>query len=430
MGALNNLALTEIRLDQFASALRHFRDIVELGTPPPEVIHNISRLLMVSEQGIIPLPPATKGSFEEVLQQALEQGPGAPLQLEVGWVYMLPTREDLIGVVIPERPQHSTRPPDQFANLTAVGSGTGFVVFPGYILTNRHVLDSGDAFLVKREGLPQAFPAKKIALHSNPLVDLGLLHCTELKAEPLPLAFGPLASRGTEIAVFGYPETDTLGIKLKLTQGVISGVPTDLEVDEDLRGLYMLDAISNPGNSGGPICDRSGSVVAVLTASTRHLDFNMTLGTPIQLAQSLLKEAIPGFAPLIPKDQRLEWPDVDRQVSPSVVLITVYSQRVPVTWSGLRKPPSLFGLPDPWCSRCNGLGTVDCPNRRCSNGSVPTTRIRLVPRADGQGYAPFREPATAPCDVCGARGRFPCPLCRGTKLENPQEGKDYPPQGW
>ncbi len=82
--------------------------------------------------------------------------------------------------------------------------------------------------------------------------------------------------------------------------------------------MYAMDAAANPGNSGGPICDKSGSVVAVLTAGTVKMAFNYSYGVPSDAALTLLATAVPNFpppesaAPPAAKD----WPDVDRGQAP------------------------------------------------------------------------------------------------------------------
>ena len=87
--------------------------------------------------------------------------------------------------------------------------------------------------------------------------DLALLRCPDLIAPPLPLA-SQGARRGQDIMVLGYPEMFSLGASLKATRGVISGMPNPA-----LDNLYLYDAVTNSGNSGGPVFDQKGNVVAV-----------------------------------------------------------------------------------------------------------------------------------------------------------------------
>ena len=100
-------------------------------------------------------------------------------------------------------------------------------------------------------------PAKLVASSEKP--DLALLHCEGLDAAPLAIDPAP-CRRGTDIMTLGYPEMFVLGASLKSTRGVISAVPSSA-VDD----MYLYDAVINHGNSGGPVCDTHGNVVAVTT---------------------------------------------------------------------------------------------------------------------------------------------------------------------
>ena len=53
---------------------------------------------------------------------------------------------------------------------------------------------------------------------------------------------------------------DRLGADLKVTRGIVSTArKTDLDAD------VVVDAKVNPGNSGGPILDRDGNVMAIVS---------------------------------------------------------------------------------------------------------------------------------------------------------------------
>ena len=69
---------------------------------------------------------------------------------------------------------------------------------------------------------------------------------------------------GDEAYAVGHP----LGYVGSLTSGVISGLDRSIKASDGktLRGLIQFDAAVNPGNSGGPLLNRGGQVIGIVTA--------------------------------------------------------------------------------------------------------------------------------------------------------------------
>ena len=61
---------------------------------------------------------------------------------------------------------------------------------------------------------------------------------------------------------FGFPLAENLSSSVKLTRGIVSS----LSGPENDISLIQIDAALQPGNSGGPILDKKGNVVAVAVA--------------------------------------------------------------------------------------------------------------------------------------------------------------------
>ena len=204
-----------------------------------------------------------------------------------------------------------------------VGNGSGFVIAPGYVLTNRHVVEDADALVIQDPVRPDNPPvAAKIVAASKDL-DVAILKCELLSAPGVPISTIAVG-RGTEVLALGFPITNVVGKGLKATRGIVTGLPS-----KDTGNLLVLDAQINPGNSGGPLCDKSGRVIGIVAAKTFTERFVQGYGLAIPIADALpfLEKNIPAFAAKTDGDITLEWTDVDDRISQSTVLILIQKKR-------------------------------------------------------------------------------------------------------
>lgn len=144
----------------------------------------------------------------------------------------------------------------------ALASGTGFLINDlGLILTNRHVVDGAKELSVV---LGTSDKRKATVVVIDDKLDLALIQIKPKENEKLPFVqFSPKDSPGdgAECTVMGYPMIDRLGATIKITRGIVSGTPRKSELGADV----LIDAKVNPGNSGGPILDRFGHVMAIVS---------------------------------------------------------------------------------------------------------------------------------------------------------------------
>ena len=115
------------------------------------------------------------------------------------------------------------------------------------------------------------------------------MRATEPVANLVPAVLGnPAAVRqGSEAYAMGSP----FGLGGSMSVGVISGLDRSFKVpDSDLvlHGLIQIDAAVNPGNSGGPLLDREGHVIGIVTALINPTDEDVFIGiglaVPIDVA--------------------------------------------------------------------------------------------------------------------------------------------------
>ena len=144
------------------------------------------------------------------------------------------------------------------------GSGTGFLVQPGLLITNSHVID--DEFLANvKVRFPSAekdqqgpYPAALVFEDSRR--DLALL-TVKSKLPPLCIAPAYTFRKGEDIIVIGNPGLSGAQVlENAISRGVMS-TKTQLEGMQ----FYQLGIAVNPGNSGGPVFDSTGAVIGVVT---------------------------------------------------------------------------------------------------------------------------------------------------------------------
>jgi hypothetical protein len=162
--------------------------------------------------------------------------------------------------------------------LDTVGMGSGFVVAPGYIVTNYHVVEvppeasSADIYIVPHKDTGAAYQQVKLV---KPWVegDLALLAAPNLKIDPLKLYLTPY--KNERVVAMGYPDvTDHLlnrsGTALLepadayVTQGSIALFASSNPDGSRVDTLFHTAPI-NHGNSGGPLLNECGQVVGVNT---------------------------------------------------------------------------------------------------------------------------------------------------------------------
>ena len=407
ISALNNLAISEIRLHQYDRALGHWEAALALAPASSEVIQNLGRATYLAQHGGIHVPPAAERRFRDLYAAAAVSVDAGKFSDRTGWLYLgycAPLGEK--ALIDQQSNPGSKKSKDR---LMTVGSGTGFVVHPGYVLTNRHVVEhSGGISVVPPEGAGAELPATVVAVGKTPDDDLAVIHCDGLAAPPLPFINRNLASRGTEIMVLGFPGMHQ-GAKpsLKSTRGIVAGLP-----DESFN-FYALDAVTNPGNSGGPICDATGSVLGIHCARTVQLNMNYGLAVPHSRALPLLESCIPGYQQVPPEAEIKAWSQVDELASRSTVLIWIkgLASNAGISQTTKKQESSQI-LEDRWCMICNGRGTVECPNRDCQNGTLGGTRMEHTwtnPISGEKLYRPVH--IRVPCKTCDGKGIVDCPHC-------------------
>ena len=155
-------------------------------------------------------------------------------------------------------------------------TGTGFVVSPGRVVTNAHVVAGVSQPVVEVPG-GGALPGRVVYFDSQR--DLAVLAVEGLATESLGLS--PDLPAGTAAAFAGYPHGGPFQSKPATVQGISTVLVPDIYGNNPVPDeVYKLAGDVQPGNSGGPLLTTGGQVAGVIFAKTTS---NAALGFAIPM---------------------------------------------------------------------------------------------------------------------------------------------------
>lgn len=169
------------------------------------------------------------------------------------------------------------------ADPEPAGIGSGVVVDDeGRIMTAHHVVRDATRIEVQfADGTVS--PARVV--NADPANDIAVLESDRSPQVIVPAVLGG----GVRVGDPAYPVGNPLGYSGSLTAGVVSGLGRSITREDGagtLGGLIQFDAAVNPGSSGGPLLNRAGQVVGIVTAlanPTEHRTF-IGLGFAVPIA--------------------------------------------------------------------------------------------------------------------------------------------------
>lgn len=165
--------------------------------------------------------------------------------------------------------------------------GSGVIVDgAGSILTSLHVVNGASKIMIT---FADGTHSEGVIALAQPELDIAVLQAFVLPPLFVPAVLGnPGALQvGDEAYAVGHP----FGLYGSMSAGVISGFNRTFKPqnsDIEIEGLIQIDAAVNPGNSGGPLLNRYGHVVGIVTGIVNPSEQNFFIGVafavPINLA--------------------------------------------------------------------------------------------------------------------------------------------------
>jgi hypothetical protein len=201
-------------------------------------------------------------------------------------------------------------------------TGTGFVISEhGHFLTNYHVIEDASRITVKL-ATGETFEATLLRQDINNDIALLKINGPQRFKRWFILGDSDEARIGDKTFAVGFPLSDILGDKPRLTEGIISAA---YGIGNDARA-FQISAPIQPGNSGGPLLDKANRVIgitvstldsSVLYNETGVMPQNVNFAVKINNARRIVsKEEEMDIAPYDPSDLSIA------ELMDSVVLVS------------------------------------------------------------------------------------------------------------
>ncbi len=193
------------------------------------------------------------------------------LAYEIGW---LQQRLDVLETPEPE-PVPAVNPVDVMDSVvhidvkTEYGSwqGSGVYIGDGIILTAGHVVEDAKSFTITFE---DGCVYDSNDYYQEEVSDVGFILLDNSVCHA-PIVFdNRVLGRGESVWVLGSPYgTEFL---FTVSKGIISNTTLDCDGYFGGKPIFMADAASYPGNSGGPVVDSDGEIIGILVGGYGRSD--------------------------------------------------------------------------------------------------------------------------------------------------------------
>jgi S1-C subfamily serine protease len=165
--------------------------------------------------------------------------------------------------------------------------GSGWVVAPGRVVTNAHVVAGESTEQVRVGGTGPSYTARVVVF--DPKRDLAILSVPGLVAPTLEQ--GSDVGRGVSAVVAGFPENGPYRLDPARVREVLTATGNDIYDKPGIaRQVYSLYAKVRPGNSGGPLLNTAGHVIGIVFATSLD-DPNTGYALTLHEAQPVLAQA-------------------------------------------------------------------------------------------------------------------------------------------
>ncbi len=196
-----------------------------------------------------------------------------------------------------------------------IGGGTGWVLdaAEGLVVTNAHVVNAGETFLVGVNGGnpdPEEPLQRRSAtvVASAPCDDLAILKVDDTSGlQQVELGSQAELKQGETVVALGFPASASVQSNLSATVGAVSVVKETFDLKSldvpNYPNVIRTDAAINPGNSGGPLLDLEKRLVGVNSAGINLLGGRTIQGESFAIGVDRVKE----ITEILRQGQSIAW---------------------------------------------------------------------------------------------------------------------------
>ncbi|GAB2665364.1 acid resistance serine protease MarP [Gordonia jinhuaensis] len=172
--------------------------------------------------------------------------------------------------------------------------GSGFVVAPGRVMTNAHVVAGTRSLRVTAAGTQ--YRAHVVLFDSR--TDIAILSVPQLDEQPLTFAASPVES-GHQAIALGYPEAGPYtATPVRVRDRVRLTGPDIYESGQVTREVYTVRGVIRQGNSGGPLIDTQGEVLGVVFGAAEDTTSETGFALTAQTVQADLELSSSDYSPV------------------------------------------------------------------------------------------------------------------------------------
>jgi S1-C subfamily serine protease len=173
------------------------------------------------------------------------------------------------------------------------GAGSGWVWDEqGHIITNFHVVQGGNSFVVTFHNDPKQYKATIVGV--APEKDVAVLKLQERPAKLVPISLG--SSKDLQVGQYSFAIGSPFGLDYTLTSGVISALGRKIDGigGVKINDMIQTDAAINMGNSGGPLLDSSAQLIGMNTVifSTSGSSAGLGFAVPVDTIKMIVPQLI------------------------------------------------------------------------------------------------------------------------------------------
>ncbi len=181
------------------------------------------------------------------------------------------------------------------------GAGSGFVWDDqGHIVTNFHVIQGGDSFIVSFHKDKETYEAEVVGVY--PQKDIAVLKLKKRPKKLFPIIPGKSNSLkvGQKAMAIGNP----FGLDHTITSGIVSATERKIRGigGVTIHGMIQTDCSINPGNSGGPLYNSQGQVIGMNTMIYSNSGSSAGVGFSVPV------DSIKGIVPQLIKNGKVKRP--------------------------------------------------------------------------------------------------------------------------